>query len=1456
MMNTEIKILCVLAIGCIFSFLIYIVNLKRKNRKKQISLPIFSGIYGLASTIALMVYKSRIIDYINEAGLALGEKLKHPGYIYSIDFLENTDIVLCNLLILVSYFIVKLLALLAIKIFSAKNETNSSENTVYYYDENENVWLLKNDWVNFRSLIKWLAFGMTIVFVLFLSLTVYFGNQSVFWLYIFFVIPLLIILEAANYFNGYTKDEFYHSIYGKDAFSQRINNFHKLREIYEKMFPNELLVATTSNEYPQKESGNAIIDNLKKSDDSNERIIGEFYDNNDKNHYDVDSLTASINLTGGKNVVFFNPFYKDSSDYIALPLINTLLSAHKCLVISGRNSLAEDINCWLNEILKDYTKMGSLWRIKTLSHRKNNDCEVGIINSASLYDLNVLKVNKEFFSDVNFIIFIEPSLIINTAQISLSIISKMINENGNQANFCVFDKQTDGIVDTLSHIMKQEIVNVVAPPIPDGSYTAMGWNSDGDYLRQNLFDKQTKYLGNGIELAAIAVKNQISKVTWYSENKAPVRDIKWIAGQYYPVLCKYMNLPLQQKSLYDKVFFESNLWNAKREKDCFIIAEDEFNNFFITLRAFLTRGINQSFINVFSENYLLRDYMRCNTRMFLSNPNSIPSLVPDYAKTERNLIIKLILMMSISEIEEKEIAQQLKMANIKSDNVLVTLYSLMEKYTAVDAQIIKIRVVDGEIGEIDSFTYYSVLKEDFEEYFADSLKTAYYIVENEKEEEEYLDSKLYGHIIQSLLPDQFVTYDGKYYKVKYISSNSGVILRRASDLYDENQYYRQIRNYSITSINSVISEKTVVDIEFSVLQCNFEVNTYGYLQLKSNNDLRSAKLIKFNLETQTENFKREYVNKNILKIKLPEADDRTRFTLSILLSEIFKTVYPTSWQYLAILTAVPDDVDGMLNYMLYSSDLEVEDEYIYIVEDSYIDLGLLNSIEKNIFKFFEVIADFLEWHEEKMREHEKEDPVPRGINSFDEEKEEKKQSLFAKMAKRIRDLFVREKEEKLKDDLKDPEEKSEDESSSTDEAEEEKSEEVTEKDYSLDENDEDSKDEFEGIDDKPVDSDYSLDSDELETEVDENSAENQADYSVEKSEQFTDEDFIPTDSDAEISSVDGTDIFDNDGTPDDYLLEIQFKELGIIPIKKTKYQSECYLKFGFDEIDARLKIDEVKSYLRVHGWSNNSLTKARNRDILNKQFIDFDVENHCDFCGLPLSGVSYDRLGDGRIRCVDCSANTISTVEEVKELFHQVLDMMDTIYGVNYKVPISLETTDAKTVAKKAGMLFKPSTDFAQRVLGFAKYDKGKYSLVLENGSPKLAAIDTMVHELTHIWQYINWKESQVSSIYQMPNKQCPDKKSCDRIASLILYEGMAVWASVQYLYQIGEMTYAAQQEAYSEYRQDVYGIGFRLYKEKYPFVKDGSVVKYTPFLEFPTIEPEDVINEIKKRCTNKDFNC
>ena len=125
-----------------------------------------------------------------------------------------------------------------------------------------------------------------------------------------------------------------------------------------------------------------------------------------------------------------------------------------------------------------------------------------------------------------------------------------------------------------------------------------------------------------------------------------------------------------------------------------------------------------------------------------------------------------------------------------------------------------------------------------------------------------------------------------------------------------------------------------------------------------------------------------------------------------------------------------------------------------------------------------------------------------------------------------------------------------------------------------------------------------------------------------------------------------------------------------------------------------------------------------------------------------------------------------------------------------------------------------------------------------------------MVHEMTHIWQYLNWDDKQIASIYGM------NDASCSGIARDIVYEGMAMWASIQYLYQIGETFYAMQQETLAETRQDVYGIGFRLYQEQYPLVKDSSLLKYSPFSSFPTLEPSAVQAAVKSRCTKKECKC
>lgn len=101
-----------------------------------------------------------------------------------------------------------------------------------------------------------------------------------------------------------------------------------------------------------------------------------------------------------------------------------------------------------------------------------------------------------------------------------------------------------------------------------------------------------------------------------------------------------------------------------------------------------------------------------------------------------------------------------------------------------------------------------------------------------------------------------------------------------------------------------------------------------------------------------------------------------------------------------------------------------------------------------------------------------------------------------------------------------------------------------------------------------------------------------------------------------------------------------------------------------------------------------------------------------------------------------------------------------------------------------------------------------------------------------------------------MPDQQCTLK------ARDVLYEGMAMWTSIQYLYLIGETYYAMQQELIAENRSDVYGIGFRLYRAQFPFEKDSGIVKYSPFSTFPTIDHTTLHKEIIKDCHKKDCKC
>ena len=1285
-------------------------SLKKIYRGRQILLPPAAFLYAVCGTVGLCLGFHRL-------AVRLGLASRFAGF----------ETAVMNLVLAAGFLAVKaVLCRVVSRIWRNDRLMELTSAAFYEYDEVSGIWFLKKDWSGLRRIAKvffWTSAGISALMV---YLSILAGNGTVLGNLYFPCAAMLVLGEIMGFLDGQTREEFAHSVSGEGTDFRRISNYHKIREIYEKLFPKQVLSSYSGCEYAAAQGPETLLRKLEEGDQTDRNTAAFFRTYDKKTAFDPDCIQAADRLMHGENVVFFNPFYRDLEEYLTLPLVDTLLRGKRCLVIAGRTSTSRDAEAWIRELLQGYTRLRSMWRVSRLEGG-DADYEVGILDFCRLYDTALLADNRKFFRETGFVLILEPSVMLNTGQIGISLLAQEMNRDGNQPVYCICDRRTDGLVDTMSHLLQTEFVNVAAMPVPRCIYTGMTWNASGDYIRQRLFDRETRFLGNGIELAAAAIRNRIPKVVWYGEIKAPLKDIRWLAGQYFSTICRYMNLPVQQKSLEEKITFASGLWSSRAEKEQFVIAEDEFDNMFSTMRAFLSRGKEQSFVNVLSENYMLRDYMRYNQQMFLTDPEAVPSLAPDYAKTDRNVLIRLLLMMAVGPVKEEFIKGELELAGCRGRDTFSILSELLTRYTCADNSIITIRTAEGSRSG-HPVSEYSIQREEFDRYFRASLKNAYFIVEDEKREQDYVDAKLFGHITQTILPGQFVVYDGKYYEVREVSPDEGIILRRASDLYSGRRYYRQKRVYHLRrpEDGGVVSSRKVMGLKLESCCCDFTVETEGYLDMQDLDDLQTAKFNDLKEDPDREYYSRSYRNKRMLRVELPGTDEEMRYTMALLLSELFRSVFPGGWPYLAVLAKKPEGLDeklGLLTYDLEGSDLG---DALYILEDSELDLGLLDSVIRNLPRLFEILDDYLSWHMEKLQEKEVKRPAPLPLRSRENgpRKRGKKPLL-----ERILAFFRREPE-------------------------------------------------------------------------------------------------LP-------------EAFPEGPKPAAEPVQTAGESAG------AGYLREHFFLFGSDQMDSHLKLESVRDYLRDCGYGNNPLTRARKREDFDAGNYDLQAVNTCDFCGLPLADVSYERLKDGRIRCNDCASSAVETAEEFQEIFYRSLNMMEILYGVKLHAPVQVKVADAAEIAKHSGVVFKPGTRFASRAVGFAQRKRGTYRIVVENGSPRLAAIETMVHELSHIWQFLNWKDKEVAQYIKM------EKKPYTAAARDILYEGMAIWASVQYLYQIGETYYASCLEQTTLAQQDTRGIGFRLYQEQYPLVKDMTTVRCTPFTAFPPLDPDKVKEEVHKLYEN-----
>lgn len=1446
------------------------INVSRQDRSVQIIIPVFAFVYSIAAVFLIKVVTEIAKTVVS--GIASGLSwLSAVSFIpmgisnafYSASDSMNEiaasddnmgNFLFANIGLLIIYIILKTAI---IRILNSINKADpyaleGLRGILYEYDADDGVWYLKNECVQARKMMKALMI-LAVVFtmiVMIASIYMYYSNITESFFY-----PLYCILLVSELFflmDGISRQDFSDNVSAEEEESERIINSAALRRALKDTFEDKLLSDGI-------ESNISSVDDTTSDEvirafeaDSNPAInnLAEFIKTSMGSlQMDTNYLYSMKKLVEGRSILFNNPFYRDLIPYAFYPMNRTLLSHKKVLVVLGRHAIEDDIEKWLQDGIESVAQFSFMWNIGKLD-KASRDLDIGIITRSDVYNSAIHESNRDFLSEVEFVVIIEPSKLISTAQIGLNLLVKKIKgREDKNITYCICEKNCDGLVDAMSHILMTNITEVAATRKHNGSSTYMCWETDQEYTHHRIVPGIARYLGFGTDLSLMALKKRAPMVRWYGGEAFPVTDMRWIVKQYYHSLMNYAEMPPNQDAMDGHFETSPNLWSAEISEDNFITVEDESFNMFEMIREFSTRATHEGFINVISPDYLLKEYMAQNHDIFINDAKAIPAIVADYVRSSRNTTLRLLLMMSQSPVEEEVIENELALLGIPVFDLKKQLWFEIFKCFAPVGEIRKLssdyKEAVGQVSQMEvngsfhrfsseilveereySFNkgtdvrVYSITDKAFLNSCIRDLRSAVYIAEDEDDESNYMGAELIDHIYSKYLPGQMLTFAGKYYEMLYLTAEGNVLLRRAADHINGRPSYRQIREYKVKDIqpSTVVGSSRIVDgIRVSRQYVDLEVNTAGYFRMNQYGDFSTAKRIMFADETSRIPLK-SYVNKEALVIDLPDdvgLTDEVRFTITLMMNEVFRTLFAENQPYISAVTdcSFIDDYNSMpLTYTLVNdpdegscagatisseSDRKVNGR-IFIFEDSQLDMGLINAVDRNLQRIMGIICDYLEWHSKAMLEtdgNEAEDIETEIVFTPGEiVSTKKKRKGIRGIIDRIREGLKLRLGKKRRED--------------------------------------DETDVYVDGESRPVDDGEIVAAvDAVDTaEVVEEAAE-EASTEAAESETVESEDSETAESAEITESSEASDA----GNPED---EITFEADGAEKTKpeehdrtrighRLPYKDRYFMLYGFENQPEGIELTATHSYLKKKGFDDSQLRQARDgrnaaREIEKTYRPDKPGVKYCDFCGREITGMTFDTLKDGRDRCMDCGKTAIKTEKAFKEVFEDVKRNMESMYGIRFTAPIKVQMVNAKKIHKKCGASFVPTDGPDSRILGVAIHSRNGFDLLVENGAPKMSTILTMAHELTHIWQYLKWDRKAIVKTYGPLENQ--------------VYEGMAEWAKVQYAYLIGEPEHAKREEIMGVFRNDDYGHGLLRYMANYPISEETELKGDTPFehLEMP----------------------
>lgn len=705
-------------------------------------------------------------------------------------------------------------------------------------------------------------------------------------------------------------------------------------------------------------------------------------------------LNAIVDLLSGNSINVCDCIEGEFFPYLVAYLNFYLSQGKTAVVLCTEHDDAEKLCEVINDRMQMINSLYSVWNIRTVEGlRENKYINILVCTGEELVDSHVLDKRPDFAGDLFCVVLAGGYHMFSQDSVHIELLFNELRKVERELRYVMLTEEDNDTLRTTVEIFIKQNMAPVNNTLKRPKTGIMIWKAESCYRLQRYINVGASalslYIGPALPLALLAVKYDLPQIYIIPDKAIPEISYSDALQMNTKEIQKYLAKSVNLKSVLRYSVKEAL---APQDISMMIVYDNSFNFYNAMWEWVKYGGKDGTLLHIISPPYLLREFFIAGfgeSHLYLKN-NEFSAFVPYSLGMKSSRMAVMLVSLCDTGMTETELMD------------IVKRYDW--PYETVDALLndcLKILFLDDEVHNIYECFHFEETKRFIEDRDAFEHHTRITVTDhsiarllrariscaslvqkdNQRRTLPILENNLYNYYLDG----QIAVFDDHTYVIS--SVKNGCVYAEQEIVRDAFSYF-PISSFSFGA-NYHVKDACVDTDYLDINLCSSAVTRriYGYWSNNRGNNFNTGSVVQIN-DLRDASFepitvthqKTGVLELNLRRCFLGKDPEKTVLLLAYMLSDLFKTLFPATYQNLFVVTERPegsliDDifsagadnpVESIIHSIIpYSTDApRSNDDFVtlYIVEFSSVEFGMLLILKNRIRNVIAMVREYLRWY--------------------------------------------------------------------------------------------------------------------------------------------------------------------------------------------------------------------------------------------------------------------------------------------------------------------------------------------------------------------------------------------------------------------------------------------------------------------------------------------------------------